>query len=176
MINMRGRHYKQLPFTCVWLLFLIQLCVWWSTVVSATTELPCHFLDSINITNGIFQPNKSIIFGGTVFPEGQYAEIDYILNDGIERETVELHYRGCLCKRKPCIRYCCSFESYVANIKEDREVCHESVKSHEELILDQNKETKRIRLDQHFEIIGESPCRHLLFEDEGYQITHVRFI
>lgn len=178
MINMRG-HNKHTRSTCVRLVFLIQLSIWWSNVVSMSTELPCHFLDSINITNGIFHPNKSIIFGGNVFPEGQYAEIDYILNEGSERETVKQHLRGCLCNRKPCVRFCCSFGSLISNI--DPKDCHfnesiENLRSYESDILDENNERKRVKLNQQFEIIDGSPCAELYYvmENEEYQITHVR--
>lgn len=163
---MRG-HNKQTRFTCVRLCFLIQLSIWWSNVGSMSTELPCHFLDSINITNGTVQPNKSIIFDGTVFPEGQY----YILNEESENETVQLHLRGCICNFKPCIRFCCSF---TINNRNDCNL-KESIKSYESYILDRNNERKRVQLNQQFEIIDESPCTKYFFTDadETYQITHV---
>lgn len=175
MINMCG-HNKQTRSMNVWLFLLIHLSVWWNGVISLSAELPCHFLDSINITDGILQPNKSIIFGGTVFSEGQYAEIDYILNGGNEYEPVKLYTRGCLCKHKPCIRFCCSFGSHLASDNEIND-CHfnESIIFHRNYsILDQNNDTKRIKLDQQFEIIDERPCTALYTVEEKYEITHVR--
>lgn len=171
MMNMRG-HCKQTRSTCERLFFLIQLSIWWSSVGSVSTELPCHFLDSINITNGISQPNKSIIFDGTVYPEGQYADIDYILNEDSDIETVKLHRRGCLCNLKPCIRFCCSFGD-INGISDCETKTNYSFKSYETIILDENKKTKRVRLDQQFEIIDKKPCPAFYFEEENYQITHV---
>lgn len=163
---MRG-HSKQMRSTCARLFFLIQLSLRWTSVVSmSSTELPCHFLDSINITDGIYQPNKSVFYGGTVYPEGQYAEIDYILNEEGKNETVKLHRRGCLCSLKPCIRICCTFF--------DCPIGPKSNESYESLILDENNNSKLVRLDQQFGIIKENPCPTLYFEeDKIYQLTHV---
>lgn len=166
MINMRGLN-KQTRSTCARLFFLFQLSIRWTSVVSMSTELPCHFLDSINITDGTFQPNKSILYGGTVYPEGQYAEIDYILNEKGENEIVKLYRRGCLCSLKPCIRICCTyFDCPIGSNK--------SSESYESMILDANNNSKLVRLDQQFGIINENPCPTLYFEeDKIYQITHV---
>lgn len=174
MINMRG-HRKQTRFTCERLIFLIQLSVWWSSVVSVPTELPCHFLDSINITDGIAQPNKSIIFGSTLYPEGQFADVDYILDEEGEHETVQLHRRGCLCHLKSCIRFCCSI-GYINGISHCRTKANRGIESSETYILDRNNRSKRVRLDEQFEIIDEKPCPTLYIVDEDiYHITHVRF-
>lgn len=166
---MRG-HNKQMRSTCAHLFLLVQLSIRWTSVVSMSTELPCHFLDSINITNGILQSNKSIVFGGMVYPEGQYAEIDYILNEAGENETVKLHRRGCLCRLKPCIRICCTFLNCPIRTNKSSE-------GYESLILDENNNSKLVRLDRQFGIIIENPCPTLYFEEEEeekiYQITHV---
>lgn len=163
--------------SCVRLFFLIHLSAYCGRVVSLSV-LPCHFLDSINITNGIVQPNKSISFAGTVYPHGQYAEIDYILNEENEQETVQKHTRGCLCKLMPCIRYCCSFGSYSVTNNDLTNDCNfdASIESYETEILDQNNSTKRVKLDQQFKIIDEKPCTALYFAEENYQLTHVRCI
>lgn len=70
---------------------------------SVDRELPCHFLDSINITDGALQSDHSIIFGDIKFTENQYSRIDYILDNGTNPITVEPYLRGCLCNIKPCI-------------------------------------------------------------------------
>lgn len=174
MINMPG-YSKQMRHTCARLVLLIQFSVWCSSAASMSNDLPCPFLDSINITNGIFQPNKSIIFDGTVFPEGQYAEINYILNEGSERESVKLHIRGCICSLRPCIRFCCSVGSYLVTIDGSIDCkFNESIESSESLVLDQDNKLKRVKLDEQFEIIDEKPCTELYFVEEKYQITYVR--
>lgn len=65
----------------------------------AIAELPCRFVDSIDISEGALQLNQSIIFDGVEFTPADYAKVDH---DSIN-ET-EPHTRGCLCNRKPCIR------------------------------------------------------------------------
>lgn len=163
---MRGRN-KQTRSACALLVFLVQLSIRCVSVVSMSTELPCHFLDSVNISNGILQPNKSIVFGGTVYPEGQYAEIDYILNEEGEIETVKPHCRGCLCSLRPCIRICCTIFDCPTASNNDR---------YESLVLDQHNNSEVVKLDQRFAIINENPCPQLYFEDDKYyKITHVSF-
>lgn len=60
-------------------------------------DLPCRFLDSVNITDGIKQDDGSIIFRGTRIPRNQYAKINYIFENGTKHVQVDPHTRGCLC-------------------------------------------------------------------------------
>lgn len=69
---------------------------------------PCHYLDSINITDGIYNKiDGSITFEGINYPISLYAPFDYELVDGSYRKTTTPHLRGCTCKLKPCVRMCC---------------------------------------------------------------------
>lgn len=65
------------------LLFIIGFSVNWSCVFSRSAELPCNFFDSVNITDGHKLNNQSIIFEGIEYPKWQYAEFDYIINNGL---------------------------------------------------------------------------------------------
>lgn len=149
-----------------------------SSALSVSTDLPCHFLDSINITDGMLLLNKSIIYDGITFPDNQYAKIDYILKSGENRAPVEPHYRGCLCKLKPCMRVCCPRGS-ILEINNDNSHClpHKEVAKFEGKVIDLTKnETKHVQFDQHFAIVDNFPCSRLFeapTELYNYQITHV---
>lgn len=74
-------------------------------------DVPCKFLDSINITGGTTDlTDGSITFDGYTFPKELHAIYDYeFLNESF-RQPVAPHPRGCICALnplKPCIRMCC---------------------------------------------------------------------
>lgn len=73
-------------------------------VIATSNELPCQFIDSIDISEGALQPNQSIVYDGVEFTPADYAEVDYDLINGVERISTQPYARGCLCNRKPCIR------------------------------------------------------------------------
>lgn len=150
-----------------------------SGALSVSTNLPCHFLDSINITDGALQPNKSIIYDGVAFPNNQYAKIDYILKSGEKRTPVEPHYRGCLCNLKPCMRVCCPHGSILEINNEDSHCLpHKEAAKFEGKIVDPTKnETMHVQFDQHFAIVDNFPCSRLFEAPKelyNFQITHVR--
>lgn len=155
------------------------LCLSWCSAFSIFSdifsELPCHFHDSINITDGTLQSNNSLTFNGIDFPENQYAEVNYILENEDDYVEVQPHIRGCLCNRKPCIRLCCPFGSITQN-KNEHGNCypHEAAKNLEAQILDENNELKNVRFDQHFSFVDKIPCQQAyVVDDDEYRITHV---
>lgn len=140
-----------------------------------STELPCHFLDSSNITDGELFSNKSIIFDGVEFPEDHYAKIDYSIVRGTKRITVEPYIRGCLCKLKSCLRFCCPRGAYLDVNASGGGNCRPQnvtwkVEGH---ILDQYNETKHVTFDQHFGIVHSFPCGQVFIPGEEFQIKHV---
>lgn len=125
----------------IWLILLnIEISV-------CSTHLPCHFFDSINITNGIWheqqqqvQNRSSIIFEGIEFRPNQYAEVDYTEDDGMRNVTAP-HLRGCLCKIKRCHRLCCSHEQITINndtVKSLEDKCNEELNQIENEVYDES--------------------------------------
>lgn len=162
------------PTMGVWLLIIglgltcVNLCD--SHFVS--NDLPCNFLDSINITDGVRQTNGSILFDGVLFEDDQYAKINYTLKNGSDKLPAEQHIRGCLCTYdRPCVRFCCTPEE-AKDKTSDFCRLHETVKDFEGKILDENNQTKTVKLNDHFKYVDDFPCEYLYFADE-YQITHV---
>lgn len=143
-------------------------------VDSISSELPCRFHDSVNITGGMFLSNKSIIFDGYEFGEREYAEFDYI-RSGDKKIPSSQHLRGCFCNREPCIRLCCPLGS-IPQIKNKTQVCtpHKDAYNVEHSVLDQNNVSTSTKLDQHFHIVDSKPCQKLYIADSDFQITHVR--
>lgn len=146
--------------------------------ITGLEELPCHFLDSINITGGVLNADKSILFGKILYPPSQYATIDYILEEGIEPVTVDSYIRGCVCNIKPCLRLCCPLGSIQSMKDNGSVVCqnHDTAKNFKAEVLHENNETKILHLDQYFGYVEGRPCKFEYTIDDNHTITHVRII
>lgn len=86
-------------------------------------NVPCSFLDSLNITNGQYDPKtKSIQYDNQTFLPGQYGSFDYEVSFE-KRMPAPKHYRACVCKNKPCISLCCPLGQTLLLSVNDTFVC-----------------------------------------------------
>ncbi|XP_035786269.1 G-protein coupled receptor Mth2-like isoform X1 [Anopheles albimanus] len=81
---------------------------------SACNSLPCDFIDSVNITDGVRLANGSINHNGIVYSPTYYREIDYDYEDFATRKYVPPYIRGCLCAVRICVRLCCRDNEHLA--------------------------------------------------------------
>lgn len=160
-------------------LLLPLLCVDW--IQAFLNELPCDFLDSIDISNGILLANKSIIYSGIEYQVRNYGRINYNVNNELEPITVESYYfRGCPCQIKSCIRLCCPYGSFVDAIGyfEDEQpqpiYCrnHSAARNVMAEIQYENNQSKTLNLDEHFAYVNRI-CKRHLYEYE-FNITEVK--
>ncbi|XP_055301255.1 G-protein coupled receptor Mth2-like [Sitodiplosis mosellana] len=93
LINMK----RELYFGVVWLIVVSGLDS--NSDLSGRDRLPCNQIDSINITSGTLNADKSITFNGRNYLPNRYAPP--VKNGNIVFDT-----RGCLCDQMKCIRYC----------------------------------------------------------------------
>lgn len=154
----------------VWLIIIIELMSMQGGGASGSRELPCHFLDSINITDGTPQQDKSIIFDGITFTEDQYA---YVLKN----ESNRTYPRGCLCNLKPCLRLCCPYGSIFERTTDGMSSCrsHEAATQFENEIQAEDRNAKNRLVNHHFGYVNDRPCEDLYGIAE-YQITDVIII
>lgn len=59
--------------------------------IKAAEELPCHFFDSKNTTDGVRQPDDSIVYESFIYPKDQYAVVNYWIRKGSQNITVVSH-------------------------------------------------------------------------------------
>ncbi|XP_055606807.1 G-protein coupled receptor Mth2-like isoform X3 [Uranotaenia lowii] len=79
------------------------------------SDLPCDFLDSVNITGGSFDHDGTITFQNVRYPVASYARINYsYVSEEIDEENVKItrvevdyYIRGCVCVIKKCVWVCC---------------------------------------------------------------------
>ncbi|XP_055537390.1 G-protein coupled receptor Mth2-like isoform X2 [Wyeomyia smithii] len=83
--------------------------------VRTESELPCDFLDSVNITDGTKTSDGKIEHGGIVYEPQNYGMFDYGY-DSSGQKVVSNHIRGCICHVKSCFYMCCFEEDIVYNL------------------------------------------------------------
>lgn len=156
--------------TMVVMLFVLMLQNWMGSVF-ANGVLPCDFRDSINITDGKRGSNDTIEFNKLLFYREQYAEINYKFNIKTQlTESTAPYLRGCPCKIKPCIRLCCPFGTVY-----NKRNCttHEASGDLVYEIIDSNKKTKLIHLNEEFSFVyPRLSGKHYTAGD--FKITHVQ--
>lgn len=81
---------------------------------SACNSLPCDFIDSVNITDGVRLANGTINHNGILYSPTYYREIDYDYEDFATRKYVPPYIRGCLCAVRICVRLCCRDNEHLA--------------------------------------------------------------
>uniref|UniRef100_A0A336LUJ7 CSON004731 protein n=1 Tax=Culicoides sonorensis TaxID=179676 RepID=A0A336LUJ7_CULSO len=67
----------------------------------------CEFDQTINITDGSLQVDRSWLHDGLHYGLGYYAKYNYTLTDEGIKIPANEHIRGCICLLKPCIYACC---------------------------------------------------------------------
>lgn len=148
-------------------IFIAVVVVLKQFALNPADKLPCTYFESINITDGVRQPNGDIIHKNIVYPKDQYAEVNTVLVDVYDNNTskgnsefikVPSYYRGCLCNRKKCMRICCQPE------------CDRDYENDLEVAL---STTFPKLLNNHFTFTNEKPGSSLLPYDEPVNITNV---
>lgn len=137
-------------------------------------DLPCDFLDAINITDGVRLENGIILHDGVQYPKDQYAEVNYILENGGTRVPVKSYMRGCLCNIKKCIRLCCPYGQFVDLSIQVGKKCRpdDAAKNFESEIEGNNQELSTVKLHDHFGYVDDRPCEQF-YNAYDYQILHV---
>lgn len=159
----------------VWMISIIGLlslnC---SDAFLLSRELPCQFLDSINITAGVKQNDESIFYENVTFSKNQYAKINYIIENGSSRIIVEPYLRGCLCNNRPCIRLCCPYGTFSdPTVKQGRKCrSHEAAKEYESTIIDEYNQEHNVILDHYFSYVDDRPCSKFYLAND-YKIKNV---
>lgn len=136
--------------TCVLILFHAA-----HGIMQDNFNVPCKYLDSINITNGKKNTDGSITFDGIRFGRGDYGLYDYVIVNGNTRNPAQPHLRGCPCKKKPCVSLCCPRGSIYSN--EAGCMKPETFSTPTEIWNDKNV-TATVEMFEHFGYVQNKPC------------------
>lgn len=140
-----------------------------------TSDLPCNFLDSVNITDGVRLKNNRILYNGVEYPQNQYAKVNYTLKNGNISEPSEPYIRGCLCNIKRCIRLCCPYGQFVDTSIKVGKKCRvdEAAKNFESEIEETDGKISKIMFDDHFGYVDDRPCPQFFSIEHNYTLLHV---
>lgn len=159
-----GRGIQLIPHAAVWGLIVI------TQLISINCErlnnqLPCDFLDSINITDGIHRNDQSITFNNITFTRDQYG---YVNENGTDRS----YPRGCICNLKQCVRLCCSYGEILTSDPQKRCQPHYKATDFEDEVLTDDETTKNQFKNKRFSYVHDRPCIQVISADD-YRITKV---
>lgn len=161
--------------TLIGFIFLFQDAFSFDPQIKLSNKLPCDFLDTINITDGTYFKNKSILFNGVEFPTDLYAKVNYVILRSHVHIQVKPHIRGCLCSIKPCLRLCCPVGTFIDYNGEKGKCTPKNFTTKFKTldILNENNEKQHVKMDEHFGIVHTFPCKQVFIPGNQYQISHV---
>lgn len=138
-----------------------------STFANKTEEIPCKLQDTVDISSGSQDISGNFHHEGTVYQNGTFTEVNYILQNLTNKIQVETQVRGCICKYKPCIRICCSLSN--GNICEKPETLKVQTKQGDERIIDLN--------GRDYGVLMGRPCKDMyLLEPKDYDYDRWYFL
>lgn len=70
---------------------------------------PCFFFQTVNVTGDQRFPNGSYLHDGVMIPHHLIGVYNYVYKDAVTPTRVAPHLRGCICKLKPCVNFCCPY-------------------------------------------------------------------
>lgn len=141
-----------------------------SACATYADELPCEIFESKNISAGHTFENGTILHDGIYFPREQYARIDYIFDRSSTKILVEPYLRGCICKFRDCVRFCCP-PGYVKVGK----LCKQSDIVETKLTHDirhVDNSTTSVVINNHFGTVHDKSCS-LYINIQQYYLMHV---
>ncbi|XP_026832186.1 G-protein coupled receptor Mth isoform X2 [Drosophila erecta] len=98
----------------------------------SNADIPeCDYYDTVDISAAQKLQNGSYIFEGLLVPANLTGEYEFRILPDNSKQKVGKHIRGCVCKVKPCVRFCCPHNHIM-----DNGVCYDNMTEEELTELD----------------------------------------
>lgn len=149
----------------LWLIIITQLISIDCGSITDDDQLPCDFLDSINITDGIRRKDHSIKYNNITFTKDQYAYVH-------ENESDLTYPRGCICNVTQCVRLCCPYGEILTLDAQKRCQPHDRATDFEDVVVTDDETTREQFKNKRFGYVHERPCIQVI-SAEDYRITKV---
>ncbi|KAH8260692.1 hypothetical protein KR038_008945 [Drosophila bunnanda] len=95
---------------------LSTVLIWMLVLHQTLADIPeCDYFDTVDLSASQRLPNGSYIYEGLLIPDRLTGEYDYRLMPDDSKELVDAHWRGCACKLRPCVRFCCRHDQIMEN-------------------------------------------------------------
>lgn len=73
---------------------------------AATPTYSCPYAQTVNISDGLRLKDGSYLYAGLLIPANMTAQYNFKVVDGVLTNAPP-HIRGCACRQRPCITFCC---------------------------------------------------------------------
>ncbi|KAM8709458.1 hypothetical protein ACLKA7_016289 [Drosophila subpalustris] len=124
---------------------------------------PCAFIDTVNITGSYSLGstlNGSYIHNWTVIPRELVTPYDFVIENGI-RIPATRHLRACVCRLRPCVRFCCA-AGQLYHLERHRCEDHPNAPGHSHMAMELHNGTQlQQELRSWFSVHVELPCDHM---------------
>ncbi|XP_036338188.1 G-protein coupled receptor Mth2-like isoform X2 [Rhagoletis pomonella] len=88
--------------------------------INALPEISnCAFEDTVNLTASKKFSNGSYLYEGVLVPPALIGHYNFVELYGGERQHVKKHIRGCVCRLKRCVKFCCHPRAEMYRTSED---------------------------------------------------------
>lgn len=125
---------------------------------------PCAFIDTTNITGSYAMGstmNGSYVHNWTVIPRELVAAYDFVIENGI-RLPAKRHLRACICRLRPCVRFCCPGGQFYDLEKRRCSADDAKVPDYSRMSVELHNGTQlELELATHFSVHVETPCDHM---------------
>jgi G protein-coupled receptor Mth (Methuselah protein) len=150
---------------------LLYLVIFVNFGSSSCQKIGCEYKDTIGISGGSRDDRGNYIHKGDTYKSGDFAEFKYKIVNLTHKVLVDPHIRGCVCKLKTCIRYCCIATT---NCEKPKKLT---------LPYDGGEMSINFEVTRNYGVLVGRPCRHLykldadLYqEDDEWTFLSVRFL
>lgn len=100
----------------------MNLAIWSILTAEVAGSIPdCDYFDTVDLTHSHRFDNGSYLYEGLLISKeqvGNYSKLHLFDSEDLD---VPEHPRGCVCRDKPCIRFCCELDDYGKRICKNTE-------------------------------------------------------
>uniref|UniRef100_A0A6P4EXS7 G-protein coupled receptor Mth n=1 Tax=Drosophila rhopaloa TaxID=1041015 RepID=A0A6P4EXS7_DRORH len=93
----------------------------------------CDFFDTVSLSADQRIQNGSYLYEGVLIPAHLTGEYDFIFANG-SKKWVPSYMRGCVCKLRTCVRFCCLHDHSLDPKYNEESQCNIMLEDHQEMI------------------------------------------
>ncbi|XP_058982387.1 G-protein coupled receptor Mth2 isoform X2 [Musca domestica] len=162
---MTSTHLRRLPIIILIYIFIFVPELWATASIDELEKshlrgdfhTPCFFFQTVNVTADKRFANGSYLHDGVIIPHNLIGVYNYVYKDPVTQTRVAPHLRGCICKLKPCVNFCCPY-GQVHNGTDCYDASSELDWPHEINVTLRNGLQKTVDVFEQFAVVPFRPC------------------
>ncbi|XP_050741866.1 G-protein coupled receptor Mth isoform X2 [Drosophila biarmipes] len=133
----------------------------------------CDFFETVDISAGHKFPNGSYLYDGLLVPAELTGRYDFRILPDDSKEKVQSHIRGCVCKLKPCVRFCCPHNHIMKEGVCSKTMSQEELKEHDPYLnvtlQDGSVVTRHFKNELIVQWDLPMPCENMFYLDNEFE-------